>query len=63
MTGVTKYCRNDKRCSAKPNGPCELWEVCPIFDEINVVAKIIAAREEQKRLQSTAKNKNKTERR
>lgn len=61
MKADGKYCRNEKRCSAKPIGPCSLWESCPIFLEIDVVEKIIAARAaaQKENLQSTAKNKNK----
>ncbi len=56
MTG--KFCKNVSRCSAKPCGPCFLWANCPIFEEENVVAKIIQARsavKEKEKLQSNAK--------
>ena len=60
---IAKYCENDKRCSAKPKGPCELWAYCPIFVEESAVKRIIEARaaacasDKNKKLQSTAKNK------
>ena len=55
----SKYCRNDRRCSAKPLGPCALWESCPIFSEVSVVEKILTTRAglQKESLQSTAKNK------
>ncbi len=56
MTG--RFCKHTSRCSAKPRGPCGLWASCPIFEEENVVAKIIKARaavKEKEKLQSTAK--------